>query len=754
MINHVWFDSPWLSIEEPINSYLTDDNTIAWWKCDELTNGTDIVDYSGNGYDLQNNGIQERNPNALFGYGIRSDGITDNCRIALTAAPLIQITQNITIEGFLYPEDSAKVGAAVYWGCMDNTQAVGWQLYSLNGTMYWSVRTNDNLFICSETHVNIGFTNGKLYHVRSVYDYTNSQIEIWVRNLTDGEQLVKVASLEATGEIVYNTGIYDWFTLAGNNAGASNHFTGTLDQISISDIVRTANYYEAQNIIPYEDGVINIGSRIQRYDSIHVNNLIAGSVEGDLDIAHTELNDMPSPSNTDHDGRYYTEAEVDALLAAQDTFLEMLDTPASYAAQSAKVPVVNTGETALIFEYRAKIENVARSIYVDHDTGSDNNGGTSWGDAFQTLQYAIDSIAPIIDGVNISVNCRGVFDEGSEEQETVVIKKVCAGQSQIRLLSDGYVGYAAVTGAASNYVEFAGSQVNDYFNDQYVWVDVQSASRLQYREITDTVQTAGTVRLYVTPNWTTTPSVGHRINISGLARIRQHASVTKQWRGLRITGSSTVVQLAGWQITDFDTGEPNGVYLTNGATLTSIYNFFIRNDNSIGNDMLIEKGAYANITRCYGVGSGAGSGNGLFVLKSASANFNRSQWEGKDVNINIANSSFASANYSGVTGGVTGVYITTGSDAQFSNDFYGNDGSSYGFYIDRFSTFSISGTNYLSELRELDLTEYNLSIKRTSTSAQPTPEVGEFRIWRDPDDNKTYLIYNDIDEGVRKVEMT
>lgn len=43
---------------------------------------------------------------------------------------------------------------------------------------------------------------------------------------------------------------------------------------------------------------------------------------------------------------------------------------------------------------------------------------------------------------------------------------------------------------------------------------------------------------------------------------------------------------------------------------------------------------------------------------------------------------------------------------------------------------------------------------RVSASAQPTPSVGELQIWRDSDDNKTYLIYNDTDEGVRKVEMT
>ena len=43
--------------------------------------------------------------------------------------------------------------------------------------------------------------------------------------------------------------------------------------------------------------------------------------------------------------------------------------------------------------------------------------------------------------------------------------------------------------------------------------------------------------------------------------------------------------------------------------------------------------------------------------------------------------------------------------------------------------------------------------RRLSQSAQPTPAVGEIIIWRDTDDNKTYLVYNDTDEGVRKVEL-
>ena len=47
-----------------------------------------------------------------------------------------------------------------------------------------------------------------------------------------------------------------------------------------------------------------------------------------------------------------------------------------------------------------------------------------------------------------------------------------------------------------------------------------------------------------------------------------------------------------------------------------------------------------------------------------------------------------------------------------------------------------------------------LKPRRLSQSAQPTPDTGELLIWRDSDDNKTYMVYEDADGGTRKVEMT
>ena len=43
--------------------------------------------------------------------------------------------------------------------------------------------------------------------------------------------------------------------------------------------------------------------------------------------------------------------------------------------------------------------------------------------------------------------------------------------------------------------------------------------------------------------------------------------------------------------------------------------------------------------------------------------------------------------------------------------------------------------------------------RRVAQAAIPTPAVGELLIWRDTDDGKVYLVYNDTDTGVKHVEL-
>lgn len=42
---------------------------------------------------------------------------------------------------------------------------------------------------------------------------------------------------------------------------------------------------------------------------------------------------------------------------------------------------------------------------------------------------------------------------------------------------------------------------------------------------------------------------------------------------------------------------------------------------------------------------------------------------------------------------------------------------------------------------------------RIAQAAQPSPDTGELVIWRDTDDGKVYLVYNDTDSGVKQIEM-
>jgi hypothetical protein len=55
--------------------------------------------------------------------------------------------------------------------------------------------------------------------------------------------------------------------------------------------------------------------------------------------------------------------------------------------------------------------------------------------------------------------------------------------------------------------------------------------------------------------------------------------------------------------------------------------------------------------------------------------------------------------------------------------------------------------------KKLDCSAAYFIPRRLSQSAEPTPETGELLVWRDTDDDKTYLIYEDTDVGTRKVEL-
>ncbi len=76
-------------------------------------------------------------------------------------------------------------------------------------------------------------------------------------------------------------------------------------------------------------------------------------------------------------------------------FLALTDTPSSYSGQAAKSAVVNAAQNALQFAQRATISAANKTIYVYKDA-TGNGDGTSWANAFTSIQAAIDSIEGIL----------------------------------------------------------------------------------------------------------------------------------------------------------------------------------------------------------------------------------------------------------------------------------------------------------------------------------------------------------------------
>ena len=63
--------------------------------------------------------------------------------------------------------------------------------------------------------------------------------------------------------------------------------------------------------------------------------------------------------------------------------------------------------------------------------------------------------------------------------------------------------------------------------------------------------------------------------------------------------------------------------------------------------------------------------------------------------------------------------------------------------------------NDLSTFKKgIDCSSGPFLIRRVSQSSEPTPDSGELMIWRDSDDGKVYLMYEDATSGTKKVELT
>lgn len=128
------------------------------------------------------------------------------------------------------------------------------------------------------------------------------------------------------------------------------------------DAVATPDYLGALS----SDGVLRVNAPLTYADGGNfvtldidealIDHGLLGGLEGDDHaLYHTDARgDARYYTKTLLDGgqldtRYYTEGEIDALLAAQDAFLELLDTPGSYADQAGKFVKVNATPDGLEF---------------------------------------------------------------------------------------------------------------------------------------------------------------------------------------------------------------------------------------------------------------------------------------------------------------------------------------------------------------------------------------------------------------------
>lgn len=90
--------------------------------------------------------------------------------------------------------------------------------------------------------------------------------------------------------------------------------------------------------------------------------VIVDAGDGSTSVSNPAGDLAQHKTSGDHDGRYYTEGEVDALIAdiptgGVDVFIELADVPPSYEGHSGKLAAVNPTEDGLEFVATPPAEN-------------------------------------------------------------------------------------------------------------------------------------------------------------------------------------------------------------------------------------------------------------------------------------------------------------------------------------------------------------------------------------------------------------
>jgi len=344
-------------------------------------------------------------------------------------------------------------------------------------------------------------------------------------------------------------------------------------------------------------------------------------------------------------------------------------------------------------------ETVARSIYVDHDLGSDSNGGASWGDAFWSLLYAVNTIKPIVaNGVTVTIWARGVFDAGDPESWNTLIQKVCVGTGKIVIRADEWVEYASTTSKAANTLTYTkvGSEVNDYWNGCIVWITQDGKE--QIRRITDTSVSGTAVTITVDANWNPALNAsGDKFYIAGRAAIVQ--SGDGSWEAIRVVGSYTVVEIYGFAFRDYGYTESCLVASTSGASLY-LYNCAFYNSVDCAGAVAATYAAILGFMQSCSEGCTSpfyvGAAGKLQI--QGGVDYRRPIISGyADTGI-VAEIGAVCSSYNiwlDASSGAWGALARDGGYCAFG-DTYGNDGAEGGFWAYRFGWIDTWGANELS----------------------------------------------------------
>lgn len=199
---------------------------------------------------------------------------------------------------------------------------------------------------------------------------------------------------------------------------------------------------------------------------------------------------------------------------------------------------------------------------------------------------------------------------------------------------------------------------------------------------------------------------------------------------------------------------------TGGGVITNNYGVKIDNQTTAINNY----GVYSNISsgankwNIYAVGTADNFFNGGLLVDSDTAGLELGKAQDAKLHYNGVN---VILNPKVVGSGV--VLLDTNSKVCFRDTALGLY-SQADTYLDLFADGGVrigdsaSGapTNFTQISSNGDITFHGSSgfyPVRISQSAQPTPDTGELVIWRDTDDGKVYLVYNDTDSGVKQIEM-